>query len=88
MGEMEDVLNEEVPTYTFGGLISDIGGAMGLLLGLSILDLLAFSSVAIQKIARGIVSVKRSMVNLLKNQKLKNEKPTDHALTITNPNLY
>ena len=34
MGELSDVINEETPTYTFGGLMADIGGAMGLLLGL------------------------------------------------------
>ena len=58
MAEESDQLNDELPSYTFDALISDIGGAMGLLLGLSILDLCVFSS----NVIRGLVTFKRKMV--------------------------
>ena len=62
MGELQDTINEERPVYTFGALTSDIGGAMGLLLGLSVLDLLMFSSLAIRKVASGVITAKENMV--------------------------
>ena len=37
------VRREEAPTYTVNQLLADIGGAMGLILGLNILDVILFS---------------------------------------------
>ena len=39
LAEQNGIIREE-PTYTLNSLVSDIGGALGLVLGLSILDLL------------------------------------------------
>ena len=39
LAEQNGIIREE-PTYTFDSLVSDIGGALGLILGLSVLDLL------------------------------------------------
>ena len=42
LSESFGFLYEEVPSYSTGHLVSDIGGALGLVLGLSILDCLVF----------------------------------------------
>ena len=39
LAEQNGIIREE-PTYTFASLVSDVGGALGLILGLSILDIL------------------------------------------------
>ena len=67
MGELQDTINEEHPVYTFGALTSDIGGAMGLLLGLSVLDVLIFSSLAIRKVVNGFIAAKENMVIIKKS---------------------
>ena len=48
LAEKGNLVREE-PTYQFDALVSDIGGALGLVLGLSILDLLLFSTNLIRK---------------------------------------
>ena len=58
---MSGFIHEETPTYSTGALVSDIGGALGLLLGLSILDLVMFSSSMVKKLCSGIFYVKRSL---------------------------
>ena len=48
LAEKGNLVREE-PTYQFDALVSDIGGALGLVLGLSILDLLLFSTNLVRK---------------------------------------
>ena len=49
LAEQNGIIREE-PTYTFDSLVSDIGGALGLILGLSVLDLLIPVSDLIRKV--------------------------------------
>ena len=54
LSEIAGFLYEEVPSYSTGHLVSDIGGALGLVLGLSILDCLVFSGIVLRKALRAI----------------------------------
>ena len=50
--EKAKIVYEENPNYTRGALIADFGGAMGLMLGLNVLDVLVFSGSIIKLIAK------------------------------------
>ena len=52
--EKAKIVYEENPNYTRGALIADFGGAMGLMLGLNILDVLVFSGSVLKLIAKKI----------------------------------
>ena len=58
IAEQSGVIREEA-TYKFGELVSDIGGALGLICGLSILDLLVFSTSFFRKVTKRITSLVR-----------------------------
>ena len=51
----------EEPTYKFGALVSDIGGALGLICGLSILDLLIFVTNFVKKVINNSISLFRGL---------------------------
>ena len=61
LAEQNGVIREQ-PTYQFGALVSDIGGALGLICGLSILDLLVFVTNFFRKILHGLGLVKRKVL--------------------------
>ena len=42
MAEVVGTLYEERPNYTFNELVADIGGSLGLVLGLSMIDIFVF----------------------------------------------
>ena len=48
---MSKVVYEELPNYTKEELLADIGGALGLILGLNVLDVLVFSGALIKRIS-------------------------------------
>ena len=52
--EKAKIVYEENPNYTRGALIADFGGAMGLMLGLNILDVMVFSGSVLKMIAKKI----------------------------------
>ena len=53
---------EETPSYTLGKLIADIGGTLGLILGLNILEILVFV-VKATKIVQGKIFFKDKVEN-------------------------
>ena len=59
--EKAKIVYEENPNYTRGALIADFGGAMGLMLGLNILDVLVFSGsvlkLIVKKIRKGLTKI-------------------------------
>ena len=59
LAEFGGSFHEESPSYPLGALVSDIGGALGLVLGLSILDLLVCSSNFVRKGINGLFAIKR-----------------------------
>ena len=59
LAEFGGTFHEESPSYPLGALVSDIGGALGLVLGLSILDLLVCSSNFVRKGINGLFAIKR-----------------------------
>ena len=58
--EKAKIVYEENPNYTRGALIADFGGAMGLMLGLNILDVLVFSGSIVKLIAKKLRKGSRS----------------------------
>ena len=50
VAEMSKVVYEELPNYTKEELLADIGGALGLILGLNVLDVLVFSGALMKRI--------------------------------------
>jgi len=78
VAELSKVVFEETPNYTSEQLVSDIGGALGLALGLNILDLLMFSGsfakTVIQKIRMAIGYIRRTV----KKKGLKKLLRSDH----------
>ena len=61
LAEQSGVIREE-PTYKFDALVSDIGGALGLICGLSILDLLIFVTNFVRNMVNNILKVKFTYV--------------------------
>ena len=53
VAEMSKVVYEELPNYTKEELYADIGGALGLILGLNVLDVLVFSGALIKRLTLG-----------------------------------
>ena len=64
LAEVSGFVHEETPTYSAGSLVSDIGGALGLLLGLSILDLMMFSSLVFKKFISGLDYLRHKMIRI------------------------
>ena len=56
VAEMAKVVYEEKSVYTKEELLADIGGALGLILGLNLLDVLVFSGSLCKMISRKIVN--------------------------------
>ena len=50
---MSKVVYEELPNYTKEELSADVGGALGLILGLNVLDVLVFSGALIKRLTFG-----------------------------------
>ena len=50
VAEMSKVVYEELPNYTKEELLADIGGALGLILGLNLLDALVFSGTVLKRV--------------------------------------
>ena len=63
LSESFGFLYEEVPSYSTGHLVSDIGGALGLVLGLSVLDCLVFAGIVLRKALRAMSKFSRSFQN-------------------------
>ena len=62
VAEKSKILYEESPNYTEEELLADIGGSLGLILGLNLLDVLIFSgSVQGSKIAFKILIIIREL---------------------------
>ena len=66
LSEFGGVFHEELPAYSFGALVSDIGGALGLVLGLSIVDFLVCSGNMLRKGFNKLASMKRKQTFLKK----------------------
>ena len=56
LAETNGYVFEESPTYSFGNLVSDIGGALGLILGLSVLDIILMPSKIISHFLKTLVN--------------------------------
>ena len=66
LSEFGGEFHEELPAYSFGALVSDIGGALGLVLGLSIVDFLVCSGNVLRKGFKKLASMKRKQTFLKK----------------------
>ena len=64
LAEVSGIIYEETPTYSAGLLVFYIGGTLGLLLGLSILDLMMFSSLVFKKCIRGLEYLRHKMIRI------------------------
>ena len=65
LAEKGNLVREE-PTYQFDALVSDIGGALGLVLGLSIVDFLVCSGNMLRKGFNKLASMKKKQTFLKK----------------------
>ena len=61
IAEVTGIIHEESPVYSKEALISDIGGALGLILGLNLLDVVVCSGMALKKLIYAIIFFYRGM---------------------------
>ena len=67
LAEQNGIIREE-STYTLNSLVSDIGGALGLVLGLSILDLL----IPVSDLLRKVCDLSGCTFRIFKNSRFQN----------------